>query len=136
MHAAAPSAATFASIWRSLVAAPSVPPRRAPPSYARNCSDLAAQGDGTRIFYESLLKENPQSDIAFKWCVEHGIYLDLDPHKAARRLEKKNLQRKARAAGVPVKKKKKKQRVDAGLTAGEIGMSVGGGWEGIGRSTM
>lgn len=123
------------SIRRSLIAAPSAAPLRAAPSNARVRSAHAAQGDGTRIFYESLLKENPQSDIAFKWCIEHGIYLDLDPHKAARRLEKKNLQRKARASGVPLKKKKKKQR-DAGVTADDIGMSVGGGWEGIGRSSM
>ena len=95
------------------------------------------QGDGTRIFYESLLQENPQSDIAFKWCVEHGIYLDLDPEKAARRLDKKNTQRKQRQnGGVVVKKKKKKRRVSSsaagGVTAAEVGMSLGTGWEGQG----
>ncbi|ANQ06575.1 Uncharacterized protein PCOAH_00006480 [Plasmodium coatneyi] len=30
-------------------------------------------GDGTRAFYESLLEENPNSLIAIKYCIEHGV---------------------------------------------------------------
>merc|ERR1712072_1277274 len=29
--------------------------------------------DPTRGFYESLLKENPDSKIAIKFCIEHGV---------------------------------------------------------------
>ena len=28
---------------------------------------------GTRVFYESLYKQNPNSFIALKWCLEYGI---------------------------------------------------------------
>eukprot|EP01068_Selenidium_serpulae_P008590 Selendium_serpulae@DN5023_c0_g2_i2.p1 len=31
------------------------------------------KGDGTRAFYESLLEENPNSLMALKWCLEHGV---------------------------------------------------------------
>merc|ERR1712190_380342 len=36
--------------------------------------------DSTRAFYESLLKENPDSKIAVKFCVEYGV-LPIDSHK-------------------------------------------------------
>ncbi len=29
--------------------------------------------DGTRIFYESLLRQKPRSLMAYKYCSEHGI---------------------------------------------------------------
>lgn len=32
-------------------------------------------GDGTRAFYESLLKEKPWSVAANKWCIEHGVLI-------------------------------------------------------------
>merc|ERR1711953_949284 len=36
--------------------------------------------DSTRAFYESLLKERPDSRIAIKWCIENGT-LPLEEHK-------------------------------------------------------
>eukprot|EP00923_Selenidium_pygospionis_P041372 GHVN01071688.1.p1 GENE.GHVN01071688.1~~GHVN01071688.1.p1 ORF type:complete len:242 (-),score=50.12 GHVN01071688.1:238-963(-) len=30
-------------------------------------------GDGTRAFYESTFEENPNSLMATRWCIEHGI---------------------------------------------------------------
>merc|ERR1711934_1154273 len=36
--------------------------------------------DATRAFYESLYKENPDSKIAIKFCVENGLFA-VDQHK-------------------------------------------------------
>ena len=35
--------------------------------------DTPEEGDGSRIFYESLLRQNPDSKMAMKWCVENGV---------------------------------------------------------------
>jgi hypothetical protein len=32
-----------------------------------------SDGDGTRVFYESLLNQNPKSLMAKKWCLEYGL---------------------------------------------------------------
>ena len=32
-----------------------------------------SDSDGTRIFYESLLGQNPKSLMAKKWCLEYGL---------------------------------------------------------------
>jgi hypothetical protein len=29
--------------------------------------------DSTRVFYETLLEQNPKSIMAAKWCVEYGV---------------------------------------------------------------
>lgn len=39
-------------------------------------------GDGTRAFYESLLEENPNSIIAIKYCIEHGVLTGSKYHEA------------------------------------------------------
>ncbi|KAK8819513.1 hypothetical protein WA556_002502 [Blastocystis sp. ATCC 50177/Nand II] len=31
-------------------------------------------GCGDRVFYESLYKQNPNSFIALKWCIEYGVF--------------------------------------------------------------
>merc|ERR1711934_4966 len=36
--------------------------------------------DATRAFYESLIKENPESKIATKFCVEYGLFAQ-EQHK-------------------------------------------------------
>ena len=33
-------------------------------------------GSGDRVFYESLLQEKPESEMALLWCVEHGTALE------------------------------------------------------------
>ncbi|KJP88293.1 hypothetical protein AK88_02074 [Plasmodium fragile] len=38
-------------------------------------------GDGTRAFYESLLEENPNSLIALKYCIEHGVLTGTKHHQ-------------------------------------------------------
>ena len=30
-------------------------------------------GNGDRVFYETLLEQRPDSEMAQKWCVHHGV---------------------------------------------------------------
>jgi hypothetical protein len=32
--------------------------------------------DPLRIFYTSLLRQKPHSELAIKWCIEHGLFPD------------------------------------------------------------
>lgn len=32
------------------------------------------ENDPLRKFYTSLLKQNPHSEMAIKWCIDHGLY--------------------------------------------------------------
>ncbi|KAH9251394.1 hypothetical protein BASA81_010805 [Batrachochytrium salamandrivorans] len=38
--------------------------------------------EATRVFYESLYKQNPKSTMAMTWCVAHGVLSDLELKKA------------------------------------------------------
>lgn len=42
-------------------------------------------GDGTRAFYESLYKENNESIIAIKFCIEHGVLIGTQRKEAYKR---------------------------------------------------
>src|SRR4051812_15546478 len=44
------------------------------------CFLCVFQLDPFRMFYESLYKQNPSSEMAEKWCLQHGI-LDADTAK-------------------------------------------------------
>jgi hypothetical protein len=33
-------------------------------------------GSADRVFYESLLREKPDSELALEWCVKHGTALE------------------------------------------------------------
>lgn len=46
--------------------------------------------DALRIFYSSLYKENPKSEMAEKWLIEHGCFT---PKKAQMLILKKNLKK-------------------------------------------
>ena len=32
------------------------------------------QGQGDRVFYESLYNQKPDSFMALKWCIEYGVF--------------------------------------------------------------
>ena len=38
-------------------------------------------GNGDRVFYETLLKQKPESEMAQEWCVLYGV---LEPDDASR----------------------------------------------------
>jgi len=40
------------------------------------------EGDSLRIFYESLYRQRPESRLAEKWLLEHGLYESYDKAKA------------------------------------------------------
>jgi len=35
--------------------------------------------DGSRLFYQSLHEQNPSSEMAARWCIQHGVY-ELEKH--------------------------------------------------------
>lgn len=52
--------------------------------YARlgQTKDTPCDSDPLRRFYESLLVQKPDSMMATKWCLEHGLIPDKDIDKA------------------------------------------------------
>lgn len=47
--------------------------------------------DSLTIFYTSLLKQNPESEMALKWCMERGLLSDKKTQKAVLVFGIKNL---------------------------------------------
>ena len=68
------------------------------------CKRGINKGEGIRVFYETLLEQNPKSVMALKWCVEHGVNpTALDPNKAVLLLKErlaKHKQQQRRADAV------------------------------------
>ena len=46
------------------------------------------QGDATRGFYESLLEEHPDSQMALRYCVENGLLSGIKLQEALKRYYK------------------------------------------------
>ncbi|XP_058728539.1 uncharacterized protein LOC131600391 [Vicia villosa] len=62
--------------------------------------DPPEQKEPLRIFYESLSKQIPTSEMAEFWLMEHGM---LSPESAKRAFEKKQRKQKELRIGTPVK---------------------------------
>ncbi|KAI5394240.1 uncharacterized protein LOC127098018 [Lathyrus oleraceus] len=62
--------------------------------------DPPEQKEPLRIFYESLSKQIPSSEMAEFWLMEHGM---LSPESAKRAFEKKHRKQKELRTGTPVK---------------------------------
>ncbi|XP_022132017.1 uncharacterized protein LOC111004987 isoform X2 [Momordica charantia] len=65
--------------------------------------DPPEEREPLRIFYESLSKQIPTSEMAEFWMMEHGM---LSPEKAKRAYEKKLRRQKEQRTGTPVKSPK------------------------------
>ncbi|CAL0327301.1 unnamed protein product [Lupinus luteus] len=65
--------------------------------------DPPEQKEPLRIFYESLSKQIPTSEMAEFWLMEHGL---LSPEKAKKAFEKKQRKQKQIRTGTPVKPSK------------------------------
>jgi hypothetical protein len=94
------------------------------------------KGFGDRVFYETLLRQNPKSEMAQEWCVAFGV-LSKDE---AGKLHKIVLKRKGKVApssssSSSSTKKVKKERKLVKEEADDVGMDVGGS-EGMGAVTM
>lgn len=57
-----------------------------------------APGNGDRVFYETLLKQRPQSEMAQEWCLLYGIL----PEKEAEILYKAYVVRKGKSGSASV----------------------------------
>ncbi|KAL9230335.1 hypothetical protein vseg_005699 [Gypsophila vaccaria] len=62
--------------------------------------DPPEEREPLRIFYESLSKQIPTSEMAEFWLMEHGM---LSPEKARKALEKKLRKQKQIRTGTPIK---------------------------------
>ena len=89
------------------------------------------------------LVQNPDSFIALKWCVEHGVYPDgWEPEKAHVVLEKRKQHVKEHGYSAPPKKKRSKSSGSGSSSGSNIidstatAMDDGGMWEAQGRSEL
>ncbi|XP_021277433.1 uncharacterized protein LOC110411550 isoform X2 [Herrania umbratica] len=65
--------------------------------------DPPEEREPLRIFYESLSKQIPTSEMAEFWMMEHGL---LSPEKARKAYEKKQRRQKELRTGTPIKSSK------------------------------
>ncbi|TKY58296.1 hypothetical protein E2542_SST15354 [Spatholobus suberectus] len=72
-------------------------------SLAGQKHDPPEQKEPLRVFYESLSKQIPTSEMAEFWLMEHGL---LSPERAKRAFEKKQRKQKELRTGTPVKPSK------------------------------
>lgn len=66
--------------------------------------DPPEEKEPLRIFYESLSKQIPTSEMAEFWLMEHGL---LSPQKAKKAFEKKQRKQKELRSGTPIKSSSK-----------------------------
>ncbi|XP_022863003.1 uncharacterized protein LOC111383157 [Olea europaea var. sylvestris] len=62
--------------------------------------DVPEEREPLRIFYESLSKQIPSSEMAEFWLMEHGM---LSPERARKAFEKKQRKQKQLRMGTPIK---------------------------------
>ncbi|XP_059641303.1 uncharacterized protein LOC132283382 [Cornus florida] len=62
--------------------------------------DVPEEREPLRIFYESLSKQIPSSEMAEFWLMEHGL---LSPERAKKAYEKKQKKQKQLRMGTPIK---------------------------------
>ncbi|KAK4388825.1 hypothetical protein Sango_2219500 [Sesamum angolense] len=62
--------------------------------------DVPEEREPLRLFYESLSKQIPSSEMAEFWLMEHGL---LSPEKAKKAYEKKQRKQKQFRTGTPIK---------------------------------
>ncbi|KAL4277032.1 hypothetical protein AHAS_Ahas20G0266600 [Arachis hypogaea] len=71
--------------------------------------DPPEQKEPLRIFYESLSKQIPTSEMAEFWLMEHGL---LSPDRAKKAFDKKQRKQKEQRTGTPVKPSKPPSRTE------------------------
>ncbi|MED6170706.1 hypothetical protein PIB30_033558 [Stylosanthes scabra] len=71
--------------------------------------DPPEQKEPLRIFYESLSKQIPTSEMAEFWLMEHGL---LSPDRAKKAFEKKQRKQKEQRTGTPIKPSKPPSRTE------------------------
>ncbi|KAE9609142.1 hypothetical protein Lal_00020078 [Lupinus albus] len=111
-----PSAAAAASITVSKTTTTKVRERKVY-SLPGQKHDPPEQKEPLRIFYESLSKQIPTSEMAEFWLMEHGL---LSPEKAKKAFEKKQRKQKEIRTGIPVKTETSSQKQQQASKNGDI----------------
>ncbi|EQC28565.1 hypothetical protein SDRG_13643 [Saprolegnia diclina VS20] len=89
-------------------------------------------GFADRVFYESLLRQNPESKMAKKWCIEYGV---LEADEAAALCKAMGIAFKApkelkKTSAKSSSSKKKSNVLDDAVD--DIGLHAGSHMEGVG----
>ncbi|BAS95677.1 uncharacterized protein [Oryza sativa Japonica Group] len=72
--------------------------------------DPPEEREPLRIFYESLSKQIPSSEMAEFWLMEHGL---LSPERAKKAYEKKQKRQQQIRSGTPIKPSVKKDKPES-----------------------
>lgn len=72
--------------------------------------DPPEEREPLRIFYESLSKQIPSSEMAAFWMMEHGL---LSPERAKKAYERKQKRQQQQRMGTPIKSQPKQNRPES-----------------------
>mmetsp|Transcript_1803 Transcript_1803/g.2702 ORF Transcript_1803/g.2702 Transcript_1803/m.2702 type:complete len:134 (+) Transcript_1803:108-509(+) len=99
-------------------------------------------GFADRVFYETLLRQRPESAMAQEWCVNYGVL----PKEEAAYLNKKVMARKKRGGTAPSSSSsknssaKKSRKSSSSKIVADVavsaGLQVGTGGEGMGSAAL
>lgn len=99
------------------------------------CCALCCGDVGDRVFYESLYKQKPSSEMAQEWCVAYGILSEAE----ALKLHTIICKRKGKpVVNSPIRNEPKKssvskaRRINDDDIEADTGMVSGSAWEGVG----
>lgn len=100
-----------------------------------------------RVFYETLIEQNPQSEMAQEWCLAYGI-LSFERANKLNMIVCKRKGKPVASIASPVKASsgkaqakpaaagRKRKVVDDDDVVGDTGMGASSAWEGIGTSGL
>jgi len=81
------------------------------------------------VFYETLLKQRPESEMAREWCLQYGIFDEERAKKEYKAMEKRKASSKSpkreKSSSTSDKKKKKKVKKVLDDVEYDAGMDVG-----------
>jgi hypothetical protein len=86
-------------------------------------------GAGDRVFYESLFREKPSSEMALIWCIEHGVLSEEEAQRVFPRYtqaKNKASKKEQASSGTPAAKKPSSSAGKVLTTTADPGMAVGG----------
>mmetsp|Transcript_5509 Transcript_5509/g.8223 ORF Transcript_5509/g.8223 Transcript_5509/m.8223 type:complete len:108 (+) Transcript_5509:120-443(+) len=93
------------------------------------------RGYGDRVFYETLLRQNPNSSMAAEWCVSYGVLSKGEAAKLYKIMLKKKKDGKSSLSPVREMKNKKRRIAKDEAIIDDVGMDVGGS-EMVGSATL
>jgi hypothetical protein len=99
-------------------------------------------GNGDRVFYETLYKQRPDSEMAQEWCVNYGVLSEEEAAKLYKKITKRKAAIKSSgssSSSSPVKSEKKKKKKAKKVLLDDVEFDAGmgaGGDEGIGMGAL